>query len=84
MSCELCPAECVLWESVHIFVDDKITVRTYMYLHKEARIGFLMLREDFFQKTKSDQVGTCYFTGVLPLLRSYSMGLVWTVRCVNA
>jgi len=43
-----------------------------------------MLREDVFEKANPDHVYTCYFTGVLPLLRSYSMGLVRAVTCVNA
>lgn len=40
-----------------------------------------MLREDFFQKTKTEQVCTCYFVDVLPLVKSYSIGLAWTVSC---
>ena len=81
---QLCPAEYVLRELVHLFADDKITLRTCVHVYREARVGFLMLREDVFQKANPDEVCTRYFTGVLPLLRSYSMGLVWTISCVNA
>lgn len=52
-----------------------------------AQIGknwFSILREDFFQKTKPEQVCTCYFIDVLPLVKSCSIGLAWAVSCVNA
>lgn len=55
-----------------------------MHLHREARVGFLMLREDVFQKANPDQVRACCLVGVLPLLRSCGTGLVWAVSCVNA
>lgn len=59
-----------LWELVPLFADDKTTLRTCMHVHRKARVGFLMLREDIFQKTNPDQVCTHYFVSMRPLLRA--------------
>lgn len=84
MNCELCswqlcPAEYTLWDLVHLFADDKIILRMCMHMHRKARVGFLMLREDIFQKTIPDQIGTHYFISVQPLLRAWCMILVQIV-----
>lgn len=67
---QLCPAEYTLWDLVHLFADDKIILRTCMHMHRKARVGFLILREDVFQKTSPDQICTHYFISVQPLLRA--------------
>lgn len=55
-----------------------------MHVHRKARFGFLILREDVFQKTSPDQVCTHYFVSMEPLLRAQSMVLVQAVSCGNA